>query len=198
MPQTNSLLYLRKPTEEIIRQFIAGLRDMPFSYSEVGATQGMPPTGYSVDHNRIKLGEGETTYRRAVSALKGWKHFELGWVEIVPAGVPVEVGQIVAMQARTFGLWWLNACRIVYLLDENPEFKGRFGFAYGTLPAHVECGEERFTIEWLKDDSVWYDIYAFSRPGHPLVRLVFPYARLLQQQFARNSLSVMAKIASTS
>ena len=198
MPQTNSLLYTRRPSEETVRQFIAGQRDMPFSYPAVGATQSVPPAGYTVDHNRIKLGEGETTYRKAVSALKSWKHFELGWVEIVPTGVPVEVGQIVAMQARTFGLWWLNACRIVYLLTDDPEFKGRFGFAYGTLPAHVECGEERFTIEWLKDDSVWYDIYAFSRPQHALVKLAFPYARLLQKQFARNSLSVMVKIASHS
>jgi uncharacterized protein (UPF0548 family) len=198
MTQTNSLLYIREPSEETVRQFIAGQRNMPFSYSEVGATQGESPAGYTVDHNRIKLGEGETTYKRAVSALQSWQHFNLGWVKIVPAGVPVEVGQIVAMRARTFGLWWLNACRIVYLLDENPEFKKRFGFAYGTLPAHVECGEERFTIEWLKDDSVWYDIYAFSRPQHALVRLAFPYARRLQKQFARNSLSIVAKIASTS
>lgn len=48
----------------------------------------------------------------------------------------------------------------------------RFGFAYGTLPGHVESGEERFQIEWHRsDDSVWYDILAFSRPNHPLARL---------------------------
>jgi len=198
MTHTNSLLYIRKPSEETVRRFIADQRDLSFSYPEVGATQTETPTGYTVDHNRIKLGEGETTYTRAVSALQSWKHFDLGWVKIVPAGVPIEVGQIVVMQARTLGLWWLNACRIVYVVKENPKFKERFGFAYGTLPNHVECGEERFTIEWHKDDSVWYDIYAFSRPQHPLVRLVFPYARLLQKRFARNSLSIMAKIAATS
>jgi uncharacterized protein (UPF0548 family) len=198
MPQTNSLLYMRKPTVETVRQFIAGQRNMPFSYSEVGATQSSAPAGYTVDHNRSKLGEGETIYRTAISALQSWKHFDLGWVEIVPDGVPIEVGQIVAVQARTFGLWWLSACRIVYLLGESDEFIARFGFAYGTLPAHVERGEERFTIEWHKDNSVWYDIYAFSRPQHALVRLGFPYARLLQKRFARNSLSIMAKIAASS
>ncbi|HYJ84489.1 MAG TPA: DUF1990 domain-containing protein [Pyrinomonadaceae bacterium] len=191
MTQTNSLLYFRKPSEEIVRQFIAGQRNMPFSYSEVGATQSVAPPGYTVDHNRIKLGEGETPYRRAVSALQRWEHFDLGWVEIVPDGVPVEVGQIVAMRARTLGLWWLNACRIVYLLGESDEFISRFGFAYGTLPAHVERGEERFTIEWHKDNSVWYDIYAFSRPQHRLVKLGHPYARSLQKRFAKDSLAAM-------
>ena len=198
MPQSNSLLYIKEPSDETVRQFIADQRELPFSYPEVGATKTQAPAGYTEDHNRIKLGQGETTYKRAVSALKNWNHFDLGWVKIVPGGVPIEVGQIVAMQAQTLGVWWLNACRIVYLLDENPEFKARFGFAYGTLPAHVEFGEERFSIEWHNDDSVWYDIYAFSRPKHPLVRFAFPYARLLQKRFAGNSLSIMAKIAGTS
>jgi uncharacterized protein (UPF0548 family) len=189
--QTNSLLYIRKPSEETVRQFIASQCDLPFSYSEVGATQSVAPAGYTVDHNRIKLGEGETTYRRAVSALQSWKHFDLGWVKIVSMGLEIEVGKTVAVQARTLGFWSLNACRIVYVLDQNPKFKARFGFAYGTLPAHAECGEERFTVERHKDDSVWYDIYAFSRPQHPLVSLAYPYARRLQRRFAKDSLSVM-------
>ena len=191
MPQTNSLLYIKEPSEDTVRQFIAKQHDLPFSYPEVGATKTQAPAGYTEDHNRIKLGHGETTYKKAVSALQSWKHFDVGWAKIVPVGVPIEVGQIVAMQAQTFGLWWLNACRIVYVLDENAEFKARFGFAYGTLPAHVECGEERFTIEWHNDDSVWYDIYAFSRPKHPLVKLGSPYARRLQKRFAKDSMAAM-------
>jgi uncharacterized protein (UPF0548 family) len=63
-----------------------------------------------------------------------------------------------------------------------------FGFAYGTLPDHVECGEERFLIAWMGSDAVWYDILAFSRPRHPLVRMSAPLARLLQKRFALESL----------
>jgi uncharacterized protein (UPF0548 family) len=36
--------------------------------------------------------------------------------------------------------WWLNACRIVYVVDEEGPVK-RFGFAYGTLPEHAESGK---------------------------------------------------------
>jgi uncharacterized protein (UPF0548 family) len=49
-------------------------------------------------------------------------------------------------------------------------------------------------IDWNKeDDSVCYDILAFSKPRHPLVRLSFPLARLLQKRFARESLQRMVR-----
>ena len=183
----------RKPSEEVVRKFIASQQDLRFSYSAVGTTESKPPAGYKVDHNRIKLGAGEETYRRAVSALRDWRQFELGWVTIVPPGKLLEVGTTVAVQTKTFGFWSLNAARIVYLIEENQAGNARFGFAYGTLPDHVEDGEERFTVEWHKeeDDSVWYDIYAFSRPKHPLARLGFPITRMLQRRFVRDSLAVM-------
>ena len=75
------------------------------------------------------------------------------------------------MRARHFGFWSLNACRIVYTIDEEGPVV-RFGFAYGTLPDHAEQGEERFSVEWHHEDgTVWYDILAFSRPNHPLASL---------------------------
>ena len=178
------------PTERDVDEFIAGQRDLPFTYAEVGTTNTTPPAGYNVDHNRVRLGEGEATYRHAVEALKNWRQFDLGWVTIVPRGVKVETGATVAVKARAFGTWSLNVCRVVYVIDEPR----RFGFAYGTLPHHVECGEERFLIEWLPDDSVWYDILAFSRPQHPLVKLSTPLARMLQKRFARESLIRMTSV----
>jgi uncharacterized protein (UPF0548 family) len=185
------MFLLRKPSEELVHQFIASQKDLPFSYPEVGATRSQAaPANYNVDHNRIRLGDGENTYQRAASALRSWKQFELGWVTIVPGSVPVEAGRTVAVQANTFGLWSLSAARIVYVIDEVASMR-RFGFAYGTLPDHVERGEERFTIEWHEDDSVWYDIYAFSRPQHAFVRLGSPLGRMLQKRFAQDSLSAL-------
>ena len=189
------MFLLRKPSDDTIRQFISTQQELPFTYHEVGATRNeAAPASYTVDHNRLKLGEGENTYQRAVSALRNWKQFDLGWVKVVPPSMPIEVGQIVAVRAQTFGFWSLSAARVVYVIEEPNPVK-RFGFAYGTLPDHVECGEERFMIEWLEDNSVWYDIYAFSRPQHPLVRLGFHVARKLQKQFARDSLAVMTRAA---
>ena len=182
---------ITEPSAQDAVEFVSSQRNLPFTYDEVGATDTTPPAvGYNVDHNRIQVGTGEATYKRAVEALKNWRHFELGWVTIVPRGVPIEVGATVAVKARAFGTWSLNASRVVYTIDEAT----RFGFAYGTLPDHVETGEERFLIEWRPDNSVWYDIFAFSRPQHPLVRLSKPLARMLQKQFARDSLSKIREI----
>ena len=187
----------RKPSEQVIEEFIFTQQELPFSYAPVGSTKSQPRDvyGFTVDHNRIQLGEGEETYRHAVAALQNWHQFNLGWVTLVPPGKPVQVGTTVAVLANVFGFWSLNAARIVYLIDEGDFQKSRFGFAYGTLPDHVERGEERFMVEWRADDSVWYDIFAFSRPKHPLVRLSFPIARGLQKRFVRDSLAVMKETA---
>jgi uncharacterized protein (UPF0548 family) len=190
------MFFLREPSEKIVSEFIATQRNRPFSYDAVGATNASPPIGYVVDHNRIQLGNGETVYQRAVQALKNWRQFDLGWVTIVPVGVPLNVDAIVAIEARAFGTWSLSAARVVYLINESGATE-KFGFAYGTLPDHVETGEERFIVEWNRsDDSVWYDILAFSRPKHPLVKLAAPLGRKLQKQFAQESMRKMVQLVS--
>ena len=96
---------------------------------------------------------------------------------------------------RHFGLWSLNACRIVYVIEEEEaSLLRRYGFAFGTLPAHVERGEERFTVEWDRaDDSVSYEVFAFARPAHPLARAGRPFVRLVQRRFAADSLRSMVE-----
>jgi uncharacterized protein (UPF0548 family) len=87
----------------------------------------------------------------------------------------------------------LNAARIVYVVDDAPPAR-RVGFAYGTLIDHAERGEERFIVEYQPaDESVWYDLRAFSRPAHPLAVAGYPLSRWLQKRFARDSLKAMLK-----
>src|SRR5215210_8264338 len=129
---------LTKPPEDFIRRFIESQRHLPFSYAEVGATKHSPPAGYTVDHNRIHLGTGKAAFDAAVVALRNWKMFDLGWVELCCSDAPIEVGTTVAVLVRHFGFWSLHPARIVYLVDEENERVRRFGFAYGTLPAHGE------------------------------------------------------------
>jgi uncharacterized protein (UPF0548 family) len=185
------MLSLRKPSAESMRPFVAEQAKLSFTYSAVGATAETPPAGYVVDRTRIKLGEGEPVFQSAIAALKRWEQFRLGWVEAWPANTPIQPGEVVAVMGRALGLWWLNACRIVYVVDESGPLR-KFGFAYGTLPGHVESGEERFLIEWDRsDNSVWYDIIAFSRPNHLLTRLGYPMVRRMQKQFGRDSAASM-------
>jgi uncharacterized protein (UPF0548 family) len=181
------LFLLHPPSTPRINQFLIAMRAQPLTYPEQGATRRTLPAGYRHDHSRIRLGAGAAAFTQAAEALRHWRTFALGWARLIPDDAPIDEGTTVAVVAHHFGFWSMSACRIVYVLEEPR----RFGFAYGTLPAHVERGEERFMVEWCTDDSVWYDILAFSRPNHWLVRLGYPITRLLQKRFARDSLRVM-------
>jgi uncharacterized protein (UPF0548 family) len=197
--------YLRRPSDESVQHFLLRQEAQgPLSYPAVGSTADgearTPPPGHVLDHNRVCLGQGQSIFESACSALRGWQQFPLPWTRVFPENAPLAPGQNVAVLARAFGAWWLNAARIVYIIDEttttSPTMR-RFGFAYGTLAEHVESGEERFSIEWQSnDDSVWYDLLAFSRPRYWLTRLAYPLARRMQRRFARESLATMKQLVS--
>lgn len=184
-------LSLRKPSAETLRQFLKEQAARDFSYQAVGATNGTLPAGYVVDRTRIELGTGEAAFQAACAALKRWQQFQLGWVQPWSPDTPLEPGQLVAIMGWAVGFWWTNSCRIVYAVDEQGPLT-RFGFAYGTLPRHVEQGEERFLIEWNRQtDQVFYDILAFSRPNSFLARLGYPVVRHKQKRFGRDSAAAM-------
>jgi uncharacterized protein (UPF0548 family) len=177
------------PLDDEVRRFIANQEHAGFAYSEVGASADTVPDGYNVDHNRIELGRGERVWQRTVAAVGAWQMFNIPWLRLYWPDTPIEVGAIVAISVCHFGFFSLNACRIVYVVDEDGVVTNapvsRFGFANGTLGEHAESGEERFTVEWDRtSDNVFYDILAFSRPRHTLAKLTYPLSRSLQRAFA--------------
>jgi uncharacterized protein (UPF0548 family) len=187
------LFSLRKPSTAVLRRFLAAQGTLAFSYAAVGATAETPPAGYNLDHTRVKLGVGEPVFHAAIAAMRRWEQFRLGWVDAWSPDTPIQPGAVVAVMGWALGVWRLNACRIVYVVDETGPIT-RFGFAYGTLPGHVESGEERFLIEWNRgDDSVWFDIVAFSRPNHFLTRVGSVIMRRLQKRFAREAGEAMLR-----
>jgi uncharacterized protein (UPF0548 family) len=118
--------------------------------------------------------------------------FEMPWIDLYWPDTLIEPGAIVAVLVAHLGFWSLNACRIIYVIEEHGPSE-KYGFAYGTLPDHREIGEERFTVEFNPaDKTVSYDIYAFSRPSM-LARLAYPFTRILQKRFARDSKAAMQK-----
>ncbi len=181
------MLCLRKPTPAEIDLFLAVQAKLRLTY-EGGAAA--PPPGFVVDHTRTRLGQGEAVFAAAKAALEQWRQFQLGWVEAWPADRPLQQGEVVAVVARSLGLWWLNACRITQVVQEHGPLP-RFGFTYATLPAHMESGEERFLIETDENQMVWYDVLAFSRPRSLLGRIGYPHLRRLQKRFGRQSAAAM-------
>jgi uncharacterized protein (UPF0548 family) len=177
-----------------MRRYLATQSPLDFTYADVGATATTPPAGWVIDHTRSELGRGEAIFGKARHALQQWKHFDLGWVAAWPTDVPIRAGETVAVLIRAFGLWWLNAARIIYVIDDASKTIHRFGFAYGTLPGHVEAGEERFLVEWDRTtDRVFYDILAFSRPRHILTRIAPWQVRRMQKRFASESSAAMVR-----
>jgi uncharacterized protein (UPF0548 family) len=185
---------LRKPSPAAVEAFRVRQASAPFSYPEVGASRGQAPPGYDVDHNRAELGRSPAVFAAACAALRRWEMFPAPWTEVRPAGAPIEPGCTVAVLARAAGVWWLNAARVVYALDEEGPVR-RFGFAYGTLTEHAERGEERFSVECGADGVVWYDLLAFSRPRHWAARVGYPLTRRIQRRFAKESLAAMRRAA---
>ncbi len=187
------MFLLIRPTEPKIRQFISSQRDQPFSFSDAGQLEIAVPRGYNADHNRIRLGAGAQVFTKAVEAIKRWEMFNIGWLQLCWPDTPIEAGSNVAVLARHLAFWSLNACRIVSVINEDGEPQ-RYGFIYGTLPDHAERGLEQFTVEWNgNDDSVWYNILAYSRPNLLLARLGYPVARVLQKRFVRDSMTAMLR-----
>jgi uncharacterized protein (UPF0548 family) len=191
------VILLREPTEAQIRRFLEAQRSLPFSYPEVGASRDGAPPGYPTNHRRGRLGVGDRTFTRAVEALRRWEMYRLGWTKLFWPDARIAEGTVVGILGRHFGVWSLNACRIAYTVEEETPSLRRYGFAFGTLPGHVERGEERFTVEWHRaDDSVWYEVFAFARPAHPLARAGRPFVRLVQRRFAVDSFRAMVAAVS--
>ena len=188
------MFLIRRPSPQIIERFLQESRELPLSYSPVGIVKTESP-GYALDELIVAIGHGSADFARARDALLAWKHFDLGWVELVPPNAPAEAGTVVAVLIRHFGVWSLNGCRVVYTVDPAGD-EMRFGFAYGTLTNHAEAGEELFELFVdPRTDDVIYRIRATSRPRAALARLGQPIVRLLQARFRRDSALRLAALA---
>jgi uncharacterized protein (UPF0548 family) len=176
---------LRKPAATWIDAVLRLQRRLPFSYREAGATRDeITPAGYRSAVHRVCLGEGAETFARAKEAIRGWKMFPPEFLQVCWPHAPIEPGSTVGILCRSFGLWSMHVCRIVYVVDDSLGPAERFGFAYGTLPHHFECGEERFLVEWdHADNRVWYEVRMFCRPPNWLARLGEPIVCRLQKRF---------------
>lgn len=187
------MFLLRKPSQEQLQRFLSSQKDQPFSYPDADIAAGQSPPGYVFDHNRMKLGKGAESFRTAVAAIKRWEMFNIGWLHLCWPDAPIEIGTTVGVLADLRCCWSLNACRIARVFDDDGEVR-KYGFAYGTLSDHVESGQESFIVEWNgADDSVWYDLSAYSRPNQLLAKLGYPVARMLQRRFARDSMQAMVR-----
>jgi uncharacterized protein (UPF0548 family) len=181
---------LTKPSPGSLSRLVAQQSDRELTYAQHGATAGDMPPGYHHDEWAAELGPfDQAAFDRLADQLRRW-HVQTGsGLEIFPAE-PVRPGLTFALWFRLPGAYATAAGRVVYVTSE-PD---RAGFAYGTLPAHPEQGEEAFHL--VRDgDRLVFKVRAFSRPRHPLARLGAPVSRLLQVRMNQAYLKTMREAA---
>ncbi len=82
-----------RPSQRTIERFLEESQALPFSYEPIGAARH-EPDGYNVDETIVAIGRGPADFDRAKAALAAWKHFDIGWVQAVPAAARPEPGTV--------------------------------------------------------------------------------------------------------
>ena len=171
--------FVRPMDNAAMKRFVEDLKGAEPTYSDIGATLvGSRPEGFHHDHYEIVLGSGSETFQCAVRGLKAWRAHRVPGVRVFPDDQAIRTGATVVVTLGTPVLALAAPCRIVSVVDGQT----RWGFAYGTLPGHPEQGEEAFIVSMSPDQTVRFEIEAFSRPDDPLVRVSGPMGRGIQKR----------------
>ena len=170
--------FVRPSYLEGMGQLLERLRNAEPTYREVGETlTGGRPEVFRHDCYEAQLGRGPQTYLRAVQGLKTWKAHRLLGVRVFPGEQDIQIGATAVVTLGTPVLALSAPCRVVGVVDEPT----RWGFACGTLLGHLEQGEEALVVSTSPEETVRFDIVAFSRPGDSVVRLSGPIGRGFQR-----------------
>jgi len=140
---------------------------------------------YGTYENRIG---SQADFDRARTGLMSWAAHVGNNVRIYPANKPVEIDSTFLAILNLGPIQVIAPCRIVFAVDEAK----LFGFAYGTLDGHPECGEERFVVE-LRNDGTYFRITSFSRPANVVMRIASPVASPIQRIVNRGYIGALAK-----
>ena len=150
--------------------------------------------GFRIDEATAVVGHGEADFARATEAVMAWRHMQIGWLELFPLAASIETGTTIAVLVRHFGVWSLNANRVVYSVEESTGVHSSRGFVYGTLRDHAERGEEIFQVTLdCRTGDVMYMVRAASQPHALLAKIGLPAVRALQARFRGDSCEALRR-----
>jgi uncharacterized protein (UPF0548 family) len=170
----------------------ADLARASFTYDEIGRTVAGPlPPGYRHADRRIVVGHGRDTFERTADAVLHWRAQRSIGLRVRASGPASTPGTVVVLTAGHPRFGYDIPCRVVWGAAAGNER----GFAYGTLPGHPECGEERFVVRLTPSGTVEFEIRAFFRLASLLARLAAPLSLLLQRVATERYLSAIRRSA---
>jgi uncharacterized protein (UPF0548 family) len=188
-----SVVAVRGQTQRDGSALLASQRLADVTYADVGATiERRIPNGFAGKRMTQVIGHGEAAFTQARLGLQTWAAHRGAGVEpfaetqLVRGGTVLLVLGLGPAEVRI-------ACRIVDVTDTPLAF----GFVYGTLPVHPECGEERFLVEYEEDGTVRFTIDVFWKPNHPLAVVGAPVARRMQHRYTQGYLDALARFVSS-
>lgn len=153
------------------------------TYAEIGATAGPLPAGYHHVRAERVIGHGRAVFARAADALLSGGVQRRAGATVRLSESPLRDGTRFDMRLGPFGI----PCLVVWAERDDDHA----GFAYGSLPGHPECGEERFALTLAPSGEVTFTITAFSRPGRWFTRLAGPLNRLVQKRMTARYLRTL-------
>src|SRR5262245_30631278 len=106
------MFFVRQPSSKVIERFLRDSQNLALSYAPAEILP-VAPASWKVDEVVATIGRGRSDFERARNALVRWKQFDLGWVQLFPAGEAAEVESVVAVLVRHLGFWSLNGCRVL-------------------------------------------------------------------------------------
>lgn len=188
------LLALRAPSTAWLERIVAEEATASLTYEAVGATvRRETPDGYRADNWEVDLGSDEgSRFERCGAAVLDWAAQRGAGIRVLPdtrAAVDLTFALVLPMPIG----FAIATARVVHVADDDQAI----GFAYGTLPAHPEEGEEIFLVH-RRAGRVFFEVSAFSRPRDLLARFGSPVTRWLQLRTNKTYLTAMQNIADRS
>jgi uncharacterized protein (UPF0548 family) len=185
------LLSVTEPGDAAIQRALSRDEEAELTYRDVGATvRGEMPSGYRHDRWVVDLGpDVDGRFERCGEAVLHWEAQRGAGIRVVPDEPAAPDLTFVLVLRLPLG-FVLATARVVHVVHTDE----RIGFAYGTLPAHPEEGEEIFMVE-RSDGRVTFELAAFSRPRDPLARLGAPFTRWMQLRTNRTYLDALRQVA---
>ena|SRR5579863_10517696 len=186
------MISLRRLSPAKVASLLDAARGAALTYPEVGSSLGdQLPSGYHHVRRRERIGDA-AAFERAAEGLRTWVAHEGAGLRVIPDD-PVEPDATIIAVTTIGPLRVVVACRVVAVFKDSDSF----GFAYGTLCGHPECGEESFVIE-RRDGATFFTVTAFSRPRDPLARLAGPVGRVVQRSVTRRYIEGLRRYVNTS
>ncbi len=159
------------------------------TYEHVGSTldPGAWPHRSVRTRSRV-VGHGRGAFELAAGRLGAWAPQRHLGAEVVPERAVIEAGTTALVALRLGLVALVVPVRVVDVIDE-PD---RFAWAYGTLPGHVERGEEGFEVRLADDGEVTASVSLDAVPAGGVAALVPPATAAAQHLAVSRYLAALA------